>query len=173
MKNEFQFLTAEEELTFVKLQLSLGPLGKRRCQFFLPVPKKVCTAYSPVKTEDLNYPDSALPPSINSKKSEGKTAAPKKKKISQPQKPKKPRRKSKPRPVLQHETKRANQVTLACAHCGVQFSAKATYRKRFGHYLVNHACSGKKRTQFVIGRKHKRCTFGCAAALGCIRFVLC
>jgi len=95
-------------------------------------------------------------------------------------KKRKARRKSKPRkdktkyhPVLQTETKRANQVTLHCAHCGIQFSAKATYRKRFGHYLVNHACCGRKRTQFVIGRKHKRCTFGCAASLGCIRFVLC
>lgn len=141
--------------------------------------------------QDPVFPESALPSRIAiklgnavniiplPKEEEAVNFAPKKK-CSSKTKRNKPRKKNRPRkdktkyhPVLQVETKKANQVRLLCAHCDVQFTAKATYRERFGHYLVNHACCGKKRTQFVIGRKHKRCEFGCDASFGCIRFVLC
>jgi len=201
--SEFQFLSPEDEKAFVQLQLRRQTHKRRldinhdeqplkRVCFQTSISqdiagKKVASTRRVKKAE--RFPDSALPPHIAVKlrsdivvpviPEEPKDTPVPKKKCS-PEKRKKPRRKSKPRkdktkyhPLLQVETKRANQVTLLCAHCGVQFSAKATYRERFGHYLVNHACCGRKRTQFVIGRKHKRCEFGCASALGCIRFVLC
>jgi len=184
MRSDFQFLTYEEECAFIKLQLAREnrPVVKRKCDNNgFPKAKRVCFHRAPiVKYEESSFPDSALPSTKIQQATDVDVKVPEKTKqksiIKEPPaeaKKRKARRKSKPRPVLQTETKRANQVTLHCAHCGIQFSAKATYRKRFGHYLVNHACCGRKRTQFVIGRKHKRCTFGCAASLGCIRFVLC
>lgn len=198
MRSDFQFLTFEEECAFIELQLAREnrpvkrkcdkntfPKAKRVCFHRPPIVKYEESALRRVKFEETGFPSSALPPTtmqqatdeVKVEKAEQKSIT---KEPPAETKKRKARRKSKPRkdktkyhPVLQNETKKANQVTLHCAHCGVQFSAKATYRKRFGHYLVNHACCGRKRTQFVIGRKHKRCTFGCAASLGCIRFVLC
>jgi len=172
MRSDFQFLTFEEECAFIELQLAreIRPVVKRKCDNNgFPKAKRVCFHKAPiVKYEESSFPDSALPPTKIQQTTDVEV---KKRKARRKSKPRKD--KTKYHPVLQTETKRANQVTLHCAHCGIQFSAKATYRKRFGHYLVNHACCGRKRTQFVIGRKHKRCTFGCAASLGCIRFVLC
>jgi len=59
---------------------------------------------------------------------------------------------------------------LSCGHCKREFRAKATYRKQFGHFLVNHKCSGNERMQYVIGVKHRRCTFNCHPNVGCVNF---
>lgn len=59
---------------------------------------------------------------------------------------------------------------LSCGHCKQEFRAKATYRKQFGHFLVNHKCSGNERMQYVIGVKHRRCTFNCHPNVGCVNF---
>lgn len=59
---------------------------------------------------------------------------------------------------------------LKCGHCDEEFYAKATFRAKFNHYLVNHNCCYMGQTQFVIGRKHKRCIFDCDKKVGCIRF---
>jgi len=59
---------------------------------------------------------------------------------------------------------------LSCGHCKRDFRAKATYRKQFGHFLVNHKCSGNERMQYVIGVKHRRCSFNCHPNVGCVNF---
>lgn len=59
-------------------------------------------------------------------------------------------------------------VTLYCNHCEKSFKAKPTFRPKFMHYLVNHACSGVKRHQYVVGVKHRKCPFSCDSVLGCI-----
>lgn len=59
---------------------------------------------------------------------------------------------------------------LYCNHCKSIFEAKATYREQHGHYLVNHKCCNQRRTQFVVGVKHRRCRFGCNNKVGCIIF---
>lgn len=59
-------------------------------------------------------------------------------------------------------------VTLYCNHCEKSFKAKPTFRPKFMHYLVNHACSNVKRHQYVVGVKHRKCPFSCDAVLGCI-----
>lgn len=62
-------------------------------------------------------------------------------------------------------------VEMYCNHCKKNFTAKATTRAYFNHYLVNHACSGKKRTQYVVGVKHRKCRDDCTREVGCISFV--
>lgn len=70
-----------------------------------------------------------------------------------------------------HPQRVVEDVTLlSCGHCKREFRAKATYRKQFGHFLVNHKCSGNDRMQFVIGVKHRRCTFSCHPNVGCVNF---
>lgn len=59
-------------------------------------------------------------------------------------------------------------VDLFCNHCNRSFQAKPTYRPKFMHYLVNHACSGLKRHQYVLGVKHRKCQFQCEPSQGCI-----
>jgi hypothetical protein len=59
-------------------------------------------------------------------------------------------------------------VHLFCNHCNRSFQAKPTYRPKFMHYLVNHACSGLKRHQYVLGVKHRKCQFQCEPSQGCI-----
>jgi len=72
---------------------------------------------------------------------------------------------------LSHPARVVEDVTLlSCGHCKREFRAKATYRKQFGHFLVNHKCSGNDRMQFVIGVKHRRCTFSCHPNVGCVNF---
>lgn len=68
------------------------------------------------------------------------------------------------------ESSPAKEKLLYCGHCKQEFRAKATYRKQFGHHLVNHRCSGNERIQFVIGVKHRRCTFNCHPNVGCVNF---
>merc|ERR1719326_766851 len=63
----------------------------------------------------------------------------------------------------------SHMVTLYCSHCDLKFMGKATWRTQFSHAVVNHKCSGGKRTQFVVGKKHRRCVFGCNKLVGCIR----
>jgi len=63
----------------------------------------------------------------------------------------------------------SHMVTLYCSHCDLKFMGKATWRTQFSHAVVNHKCSGGKRTQFVVGKKHRRCMFGCNKLVGCIR----
>jgi len=64
----------------------------------------------------------------------------------------------------------AKEKLLYCGHCKQEFRARATYRKQFGHHLVNHRCSGNERIQFVIGVKHRRCSFNCHPNVGCVNF---
>lgn len=60
---------------------------------------------------------------------------------------------------------------LYCHHCRTQFSARPSRRRPTSAYVLNHACSGQKRTQFVVGKRHRRCDFGCSLREGCIKFV--
>jgi len=48
--------------------------------------------------------------------------------------------------------------TIRCQHCQELFNAKPTPKNSW--YVVNHACQGKKRRQFVVGRKAKSCPGG-------------
>jgi len=59
-------------------------------------------------------------------------------------------------------------VSLFCNHCKVTFKAKPTYRRRFNHTLVNHACAGNKRKQYVLGVKRRKCLYPCSSVKGCI-----
>lgn len=59
-------------------------------------------------------------------------------------------------------------VSLFCNHCKVTFKAKPTYRRRFNHTLVNHACAGRKRKQYVLGVKRRKCVHHCSSVKGCI-----
>jgi len=61
--------------------------------------------------------------------------------------------------------------TLFCHHCNTKFSARPSQRRPQSAFVLNHACSGQKRTQFVIGKRHRRCDFGCNLKVGCIKFV--
>lgn len=61
--------------------------------------------------------------------------------------------------------------TLYCHHCNTKFSARPSQRRPQSAFVLNHACSGQKRTQFVIGKRHRRCDFGCSLKVGCIKFV--
>lgn len=61
--------------------------------------------------------------------------------------------------------------TLFCHHCNKKFSARPSQRRPQSAFVLNHACSGQKRTQFVIGKRHRRCDFGCSLKVGCIKFV--
>jgi len=69
-----------------------------------------------------------------------------------------------------HKAMVEDVTMLSCGHCKREFRAKATYRKQFGHFLVNHKCSGNERMQYVIGVKHRRCTFNCHPNVGCVNF---
>jgi len=61
--------------------------------------------------------------------------------------------------------------TLFCHHCNTKFSARPSQRRPQSAFVLNHACSGQKRTQFVIGKRHRRCDFGCNLKVGCIKFL--
>lgn len=87
-------------------------------------------------------------------------------------------RKAKKKPAVPSFDRRANHnlgdgslVALYCNHCNRTFKAKPTYRPKFMHHLVNHACSGLKRHQFVLGVKHRKCQFQCDSTHGCIYLI--
>lgn len=73
-------------------------------------------------------------------------------------------------PITTSRTRKKEKkvVMLYCNHCEKAFKAKPTFRPKFMHFLVNHACSGVKRHQYVVGVKHRKCPFDCDATLGCI-----
>lgn len=59
-------------------------------------------------------------------------------------------------------------VNLVCNHCEERFTAKPTFRAKYGHYLVNHRCIGMHhRQQYVVGMKRRSCELNCSAN-GCI-----
>jgi len=59
-------------------------------------------------------------------------------------------------------------VTLFCNHCEEKFTAKPTFRAKYGHYLVNHRCVGMEhRQQYVVGMKRRSCELNCSIN-GCI-----
>jgi len=61
---------------------------------------------------------------------------------------------------------------LFCNHCKLEFRSKTTYRPQFDHHLVNHKCKDTKRRQYVVGVRHRKCTYNChPKPLGCIQFV--
>lgn len=59
-------------------------------------------------------------------------------------------------------------VRLFCNHCEEKFTAKPTFRAKYGHYLVNHRCLGtEQRQQYVVGMKRRSCAMNCSIG-GCI-----
>jgi len=70
--------------------------------------------------------------------------------------------------AIENKMSEGQLVDLFCNHCNRSFQAKPTYRPKFMHYLVNHACSGLKRHQYVLGVKHRKCQFQCEPSQGCI-----
>jgi len=59
-------------------------------------------------------------------------------------------------------------VNLVCNHCEERFTAKPTFRAKYGHYLVNHRCIGMHhRQQYVVGMKRRSCELNCSLN-GCI-----
>merc|ERR1719219_1078689 len=60
--------------------------------------------------------------------------------------------------------------TMYCNHCKQGFRARPTLRPISNHFVLNHTCGNGKRTQYVLGRKHRRCQFGCDPLIGCIVF---
>merc|ERR1719445_269814 len=60
--------------------------------------------------------------------------------------------------------------TMFCNHCKQGFRARPTLRPISNHFVLNHTCGNGKRTQYVLGRKHRRCQYNCDPLVGCIVF---
>lgn len=58
-------------------------------------------------------------------------------------------------PKRKKRKRKKAQSQIYCAHCKQTFFAKPTNRGEF--YVLNHCCSGDRRRQFVLDRKHRKC----------------
>lgn len=66
---------------------------------------------------------------------------------------------------------KCKRYQLFCGHCQELFYSKTTFRAKYNHHLVNHQCvNSSVRMQYVVGVRHRRCTFDCSPHSGCIRF---
>jgi hypothetical protein len=75
-------------------------------------------------------------------------------------------------PVIGRTRVTVTKHLLFCNHCKLEFRSKTTYRPQFDHHLVNHKCKDTKRRQYVVGVRHRKCTYNChPKPLGCIQFV--
>lgn len=71
-------------------------------------------------------------------------------------------------PIFTTIGREGKAVNLFCNHCKEKFTAKPTFRARYGHYLVNHRCIGMDhRQQYVVGMKRRDCELNCSSS-GCI-----
>lgn len=66
---------------------------------------------------------------------------------------------------------KCKRYQLFCGHCQQLFYSKTTFRAKYNHHLVNHQCvNSNVRMQYVVGVRHRRCSFDCSPHSGCIRF---
>jgi len=66
---------------------------------------------------------------------------------------------------------KCKRYQLFCGHCHQIFYSKTTFRAKYNHHLVNHQCTNSNvRMQYVVGVRHRRCSFNCSPHSGCIRF---